>query len=110
MTSLLRQYDAPPAWWDLVEDSFVSESHFKAPDGAYILIKIRKDEMDHDGYCSEADNDHIYVAKKYIFVAALPAGDYDFSKKTWKGGVSCSGGCGCCGARDVYTLLSTEAK
>lgn len=103
-----RERDAPPAWTDKLLGSLVDDDSFEAPKEPHILVKVRYDEMDHDGYCSGADEEDAYVAKETVFFGALPTGDYDFSKKTWKGGISCSGGCGCCGVRQAYTLLSTQ--
>lgn len=103
-----EEADAPPAWYDKLLGDLIEEEGFEAPKEPHILVKVQLEEMDHDGYCSECEEDDGFVAKKIIHFGALPTGTYDFSKKSWKGGVSCSSGSGFCGVRDIYTLLSTE--
>jgi hypothetical protein len=104
-----QERNSPPAWHDQLLGSLIEKAGFEAPKTPHVLVKVRLDEMDHDGYCSGVDDeDEAFVSKEYIFFGALPAGDYDFSKKTWLGGVSCTSGCGCCGVRDRYTLLSVQ--
>jgi hypothetical protein len=102
--------EAPPAWYDEVP-GWITENGFKEPKGmaSYIKVRVRCDQMDHDGYCSGADEEDAHVAKSEVYVGVLPSapeGTYDFSKESWKGGASCTGGCGCCGVRETYTLLN----
>jgi hypothetical protein len=96
---------APPSWWKFMLR--------KKPEGGCWKVMLEIDENDHDGYCSEADEDNWYVKKMRTKTIYLPlkdgeSKDHDFTKKSWRGKPSCSGGCGCCGTVEVIRLKSAE--